>query len=153
MFQGSFLLLEHMDKSWMHILDRINDPRYKSGVNEFLKYAYHHKHESIKLPCPCKTCNSFRDHDKWTIYSHLMQKGFSASYDKWTCHGESSDDELSSEDGEGDQGYDNMNDEGYNNMNDSDDDFDEMFDNIGKSKWGDNWKTKGESSSTLDKDL
>ena len=57
---GSFLLLEHMDKSWMHISDRINDPRYKSGVNEFLKYAYHHKHESIKLPCPCKTCNSFR---------------------------------------------------------------------------------------------
>ena len=46
-----------------------------------------------------------------------------------------------------------MCDEGYDNMNDSNDDFDEMFDNIGKSKWGDNWKTKGESSSTLDKDL
>ncbi|PWA56997.1 hypothetical protein CTI12_AA411850 [Artemisia annua] len=68
-----------------------------------------------------------------------MQKGFSASYDKWTCHGESFDDKLSSEDGEGDGGYDNMNDEGYDNMsdegydnmNDSDDDFDEMFDNIG----------------------
>ena len=52
-----------------------------------------------------------------------------------------------------DEGYYNMSDEGYDNMNASDDDFDEMFDNIGKSKWGDNWKTKGESSSTLDKDL
>ncbi|GJU00485.1 hypothetical protein Tco_1110823 [Tanacetum coccineum] len=76
-----------------------------------------------------------------------MQKGFSASYDKWTSHRVCSDDDeyVSSDDEEGGEGYDNM--------NDADDDFDEMFDNIGQSKWGNNWKTSGESSSTRDKDL
>ncbi|GJX36741.1 uncharacterized protein Tco_0248298, partial [Tanacetum coccineum] len=142
-----FLLLEHMDKSRTHIAPRTNDPRYKMRVEEFLEFAYRHKHESLEIPCPCKNCNNFRDHNKSTIYSHLMQKGFSASYDKWTRHGESSDDDeyVSSDDEEGDEGYDNM--------NDADDDFDEMFDNIGQSKWGNNWKTSGESSSTRDKDL
>ncbi|GJV53250.1 hypothetical protein Tco_1448991 [Tanacetum coccineum] len=76
-----------------------------------------------------------------------MQKGFSASYDKWTSYRECYDDDeyVSSDDEEGGEGYDNM--------NDADDDFDEMFDNIGQNKWGNNWKTSGESSSTRDKDL
>ena len=35
----------------------------------------------------------------------------------------------------------------------SDDDLDEMLDNIGESTWGDDWQTRSNSSSPVDKNL
>ncbi|KAJ9538674.1 hypothetical protein OSB04_031407 [Centaurea solstitialis] len=100
---------------------------------------------SHQIPCPCKTCNNFRSHDKSTVFSHLMQMGISLRYDKWIYHGEycnvsdDSDDDITLDEGDG--GDDDIH----------DDDLDEMLNNIGQSTWGDNWQTSGESSSTLDK--
>ena len=102
-----------MDKSWMHIVHRLTDPRYEIGVNEFLRFAYRNKNKSVDIPCPCKICNNFRDHKKSTVFKHLMQNGISTSYDKWTRHGKScdvsddSDDHVSFNDE--DMGSDNMN--------------------------------------------
>ncbi|GJW74761.1 leucine-rich repeat protein [Tanacetum coccineum] len=145
-----------MDKSWMHIVHRLTDPRYELGVKEFLKFAYRFKNNSSLIPCPCKICNNFRNHKKRTVYSHLMQNGISAGYDEWTHHGEScdvsddsDDDDVSFNDEEA--GSDNMN--GDNDDDDADDDLDEMLDNIGQGTWGDKWKTSAESSSSIDKDL
>ncbi|GJV30949.1 Myb domain protein 62 [Tanacetum coccineum] len=146
-----------MDKSWMHIVYRLTDPRYELDVKEFLKFAYRFKkNKSLLIPCPCKICNNFRNHKKRTIYSHLMQNGISAGYDEWTHHGEScdvsddsDDDDVSFNDEEA--GSDNMN--GDNDDDDADDDLDEMLDNIGQGTWGDKWKTSAESSSSIDKDL
>ncbi|KAI3700028.1 hypothetical protein L2E82_44641 [Cichorium intybus] len=71
-----------------------------------------------------------------------MQMGISASYDRWIYHGESYD--VSADDMTVDGASDDLND---------DDDLDDMLNNIGKSKWGDNWQAGGESSCTFDKDL
>ena len=131
----------------MNIVHRTKDRRYEVGVEEFLNFAYRDKEESSKIPCPCKICNNFRHHDKTTVFSHLMQKGISASYDRWIYHGESGevtddlDDDISF----------NETDEANDDMND--DDLDEMLNNIGQSTWGDDWHTSGGSSSTSDKDL
>lgn len=81
-----------------------------------------------------------------------MQNRISTSYDKWTRHGEScdvsddSDDHVSFNDE--DMGSDNMN---IDNDDVYDDDLDEMLDNIGQSRWGDKWKTNGESINRYDK--
>ncbi|KAI3503691.1 hypothetical protein L1887_32140 [Cichorium endivia] len=74
-----------------------------------------------------------------------MQMGISASYDSQIYHGESydvSDDDMPVDEVDG--ASDDLND---------DDDLDEMLNNIGQSKWGDNWQAGGEPSCTFDKDL
>lgn len=135
----------------MNIVHRTKDPRYERGVNEFLNFAYRSKEVSSKVPSPCKICNNFRHHNKTSIFSHLMQMGISSSYDRWIYHGESHD--VSEDDISADED-DISADEGDGASNDlNDDDLDEMLNNIGQSKWGDNWQASGESSCILDKDL
>ncbi|GJS48995.1 Myb domain protein 62 [Tanacetum coccineum] len=82
-----------MDKSWMDIYDRINDIRYEAGVIEFLDFAYRGRDESLAIPCPCKSCNNFRDKNRETMYNHLMQNGITRGYTTWNYHGEESDDD------------------------------------------------------------
>ncbi|GJV29161.1 phosphoinositide phosphatase SAC2-like protein isoform X2, partial [Tanacetum coccineum] len=75
-----------------------------------------------------------------SIYSHLMQKGISLDYIRWTEHGETSTSHSEDyvDDGEDDTLIDESDDM-------SDDDLDDMLDNIGQSTWGDGWKTSGKS--------
>ena len=77
-----------MDKSWMKIIHRTKDKRYKLGVDEFLKFAYRNKEDSSKIPCPCKKCNNFRMLDKVMVFRHLMQWWITLEYDRWIYHGE-----------------------------------------------------------------
>ena len=88
-----------MDKSWMNIVHRLSDPRYELGVMKFLDFAYRNKDKRLEIPCPCKICHNFRPQKKDTVYKHLMQKGISLDYIRWTEHGEASDGE---DDGEAD---------------------------------------------------
>ncbi|GJZ17339.1 phosphoinositide phosphatase SAC2-like protein isoform X2, partial [Tanacetum coccineum] len=133
-------LLEHMDKSWMNIVHRLSDPRYELGVMKFLDFAYRDKDRSLEIPCPCKICHNFRPQKKDVVYSHLMQKGISLDYIRWTEHGETSTSHSEDyvDDGEDDTLIDESDDM-------SDDDLDDMLDNIGQSTWGDGWKTSGKS--------
>ena len=48
-----------MDKSWMNIYDRINDPIYEDGVIEFIDFAYGDIDESSAIPCPVKAITIF----------------------------------------------------------------------------------------------
>ncbi|GJX46143.1 glycine-rich protein [Tanacetum coccineum] len=141
-------LLEHMDKSWMNIVHRLSDPRYELGVMKFLDFAYRDKDRSLEIPCPCKICHNFRPQKKDVVYSHLMQKGISLDYIRWTEHGETSTSHSEDyvDDGEDDTLIDESDDM-------SDDDLDDMLDNIGQSTWGDGWKTSGKSEGRFDKDL
>ncbi|GJT53199.1 Myb domain protein 62 [Tanacetum coccineum] len=75
-----------MDKSWMNIVHRLSDPRYELGVMKFLDFAYRDKDRSLEIPCPCKICHHFRPQKKDVVYSHLMQKGISLDYIRWTEH-------------------------------------------------------------------
>lgn len=129
LFSGIFILPDHMDKSWMNIVHRTKDPRYELGVNEFLNFSYRDREVLSKVPCPCKNCNNFRHHNRTTIFSHLMKMGIVVIYVRWIYHGESydtSDDDISIDEVDG--ASDDLN----------DDDLDEMLNNIGQSKWGDN---------------
>ena len=135
----------------MNIRDRINDPRYESGVIEFLDFAYRDIDKSSAIPCPCKSCNNFRDKNKYIVYTHLMQNGISRGYKTWNYHGEDLDDDGGGDDGGGDDvSFDESN--GATDYM-SDDDLDEMLDNIGQSTWGDDWQTRSNSSSPVDKSL
>ncbi|XP_071700593.1 uncharacterized protein [Rutidosis leptorrhynchoides] len=135
-----------MDKSWMNIVHRTKDPRFESGVNEFLNFAYRGKSKSSKIPCPCKICNNFRHHNRSSVFSHLMQKGITHGYDTWVYHGESCD---VSDDSDNDIPFE----EGDRATDDSDNDLDEMLENIGNGMWGNNWKNSDGSSSSDEKDL
>ena len=80
-----------MDKSWMNIVHRLSDPRYELGVMKFLDFAYRNKDKRLEIPCPCKICHNFRPQKKDTVYKHLMQKGISLDYIRWTEHGEATE--------------------------------------------------------------
>ncbi|GKB94209.1 hypothetical protein Tco_0980346 [Tanacetum coccineum] len=84
------------------------------------------------------------------MYNHLMQNGITRGYTTWNYHGEESDDD--DDDGGGGDGvpFDGS-DGGGDDM--SDDDLDEMLDNIGQSTWGENWQTRSNSSAPVDKNL
>ncbi|GJV84824.1 leucine-rich repeat protein [Tanacetum coccineum] len=137
-----------MDKPWMNIYDRINDIRYEVGVIEFLDFAYHGRDESLAIPCPCRSCNNFRNKNRETMYNHLMQNGITRGYTTWNYHGEESDND---DDGGGDDVLFDGSEGGGDDM--SDDDLDEMLDNIGQSTWGENWQTKSNSSVLVEKNL
>ncbi|GKD11239.1 Myb domain protein 62 [Tanacetum coccineum] len=122
-----------MDKSWMNIYDRINDTRYEAGVIEFLDFAYRGRDESLAIPCPCRSCNNFRDKNRETMYNHLMQNGITRGYTTWNYHGEESDDDDDDDDGGDGVPFDGS-DGGGDDI--SDDDLGEMLDNIGQSTWG-----------------
>ncbi|GJZ49130.1 Myb domain protein 62 [Tanacetum coccineum] len=115
---------------------RINDIRYEAGVIEFLDFAYRGRDESLAIPCPCRSCNNFRDKNRETMYNHLMQNGITRGYTTWNYHGEESDDD---DGGGGDDVPFDGSDGGGDDM--SDDDLDEMLDNIGQSTLGENWQT------------
>ena len=132
-----------MDKSWMNIVQRTSDQRYRLGVNEFLKFAYQNKEVSSKIPCPCKKCNNFKKCDQKTVYLHLMNWGIMVDYNRWVYHGESfSDDESEGEDEGEDESEGEGNGEGQTEDNDDrdfEDDLNEMLNNIRQSEWGENW--------------
>nr|GEX49349.1 myb domain protein 62 [Tanacetum cinerariifolium] len=110
-----------MDKSWMNIYDRINDTRYEAGVIEFLDFAYRGRDESLAIPCPCRSCNNFRYKNRETMYNHLMRNGITRDYTTWNYHGKESDNDDDVPFYGSDGGGDDM----------SDEDLDEMLDNIG----------------------
>ncbi|GKA41930.1 putative reverse transcriptase domain-containing protein, partial [Tanacetum coccineum] len=102
-------------------------------IVEFLDFAYRGRDESLAIPCPCGSCNNFRDKNRVTMYNHLMQNGITRGYTTWNYHGEESNDD--DDGGGGDVLFDGS-DGGGDDI--SDDNLDEMLDNIGQSTWGEN---------------
>ncbi|GJW19327.1 Myb domain protein 62 [Tanacetum coccineum] len=111
---------DHRMKLNMLIMKWINDTRYEAGVIEFLDFAYRVGDESLAIPCPCRSCNNFRDKNRVTMYKHLMQNGITRGYTTWNYHGEESEDD---DRGGNDVPFDGS-DGGTDDM--SDDDLDEI---------------------------
>nr|GEX90264.1 putative transposase-associated domain-containing protein [Tanacetum cinerariifolium] len=79
------------------------------------------KDESLAIPCPCRSCNNFRYKNRETMYNHLMRNGITRDYTTWNYHGKESDNDDDVPFYGSDGGGDDM----------SDEDLDEMLDNIG----------------------
>ena len=59
-----------------------------SGLGNFLDVAELNKENGF-MWCPCVDCQNKKSYSiKKTIHSHLLRKGFMASYNCWTKHGE-----------------------------------------------------------------
>ncbi|WCJ40469.1 hypothetical protein M5689_021385 [Euphorbia peplus] len=83
-----------IDKSWMTINNR-QDRMYVEGVESFLKYAYRFKLLNDVIQCPCKKCRNVVYNDESTIRFHLLNFGIMTTYTTWYVHGETSTEELS----------------------------------------------------------
>ncbi|XP_042950337.1 uncharacterized protein LOC122282453 [Carya illinoinensis] len=77
-----------MDKSWMHIGDRLRSHEYAEGVNHFLSMAQSNAPASDAIRCPCRICrnNFFQPFD--VVRDHLFLRGIDISYTQWIFHGE-----------------------------------------------------------------
>ena len=77
-----------MARGWMYDLSH-TDPRYLTGIDDFIKRARANAGDSHLVFCPCKDCKNTR---KWGdvehIRLHLITRGFMRNYTIWTLHGE-----------------------------------------------------------------
>ena len=76
-----------MNLKWMYDGDR-RKPPYITGLRNFLDVAEANIQDGF-ISCPCVDCQNKKSYSiKKTIHSHLLRKGFMASYNCWTKHGE-----------------------------------------------------------------
>ncbi|XP_073133714.1 uncharacterized protein [Henckelia pumila] len=75
-----------MQRAWMSC------PRgsleYRVGVLHFLRHAFSDMSHEVTKPCPCCKCINALNHDRETIYEHLIINGILPDYHVWTFHGE-----------------------------------------------------------------
>ena len=85
---SSHFISADMARGWMYDLSR-TDPRYLTGIDDFIKRARANAGDSYLVLCPCKDCKNTR---KWGdmehIRLHLITRGFMRNYTIWTLHGE-----------------------------------------------------------------
>ncbi|XP_042956354.1 uncharacterized protein LOC122292181 [Carya illinoinensis] len=77
-----------MDKSWMHIEDRLHSSEYAEGVRQFVAMAISHTANTDQIRCPCRRCRNRAFHSIRTIEDHLFFKGIDPTYTPWIFHGE-----------------------------------------------------------------
>ncbi|KAF5475855.1 hypothetical protein F2P56_007617 [Juglans regia] len=77
-----------MDRSWMHITDRLKSREYAKGVKDFITFARSHAIGCDKIRCPCRLCSN----NYWLpismIERHLFIKGIDPNYTAWIFHGD-----------------------------------------------------------------
>ncbi|XP_042405093.1 uncharacterized protein LOC121995413 [Zingiber officinale] len=61
---------------------------YQVGVQNFLRYAFLNTTTEVMKPCPCRKCINSLNHDRETVYEHLMINGILQDYRIWNFHGE-----------------------------------------------------------------
>ncbi|XP_042941123.1 uncharacterized protein LOC122275881 [Carya illinoinensis] len=77
-----------MDKSWMHIEDRLRSHEYAEGVNHFLSMAQSIAPSSDSIRCPCRDCRNNFFQPFTVVRDHLFLRGIDRSYTQWIFHGE-----------------------------------------------------------------
>ncbi|XP_073152998.1 uncharacterized protein [Henckelia pumila] len=75
-----------MERAWMDYPN--GSLEYRVGVLHFLRYAFIDVDLEVKKPCPCCKCINSLNHDRETIYEHLMINGILRDYHVWIFHGE-----------------------------------------------------------------
>ncbi|XP_073152348.1 uncharacterized protein [Henckelia pumila] len=61
---------------------------YQVGIRNFLRYAFADLTNEVTKPCPCRKCINSLNHDRETVYEHLMVNGILQDYRIWNFHGE-----------------------------------------------------------------
>ncbi|XP_042964332.1 uncharacterized protein LOC122298585 isoform X2 [Carya illinoinensis] len=79
---------EKMDKSWMHISDRLRSNEYDEGVRTFMAMALANARGSDRIRCPCRRCRNYYFQPIATVEDHLFIIGIDPRYTKWIFHGE-----------------------------------------------------------------
>ncbi|XP_042961531.1 uncharacterized protein LOC122296147 [Carya illinoinensis] len=77
-----------MDKSWVHIEDRLHSTEYDQGVRQFLAMAQAHSSTPNQIRCPCKRCRNRAFHSIRIVEDHLFLRGIDPTYTIWIFHGE-----------------------------------------------------------------
>ncbi|XP_074298117.1 uncharacterized protein LOC141628934 [Silene latifolia] len=103
-----------MDRDWMFV-DRL-DPRYRKGVENFVRLVINNAENVEEIYCPCVKCGNNVYLDSEELKSHLLCNGIDKSYTRWIWHGEDVLPTLSS----------NLEDDSYIEG----DGFDENFDRV-----------------------
>ena len=76
-----------MDRQWMYVGDRREDP-YMTGLRSFLEVAKANTKDGF-ISCPCFDCENTKSYStSKIIHMHLLRRGFMPSYNCWTKHGE-----------------------------------------------------------------
>ncbi|XP_073120780.1 uncharacterized protein [Henckelia pumila] len=73
-------------KAWMD--DPHGSLEYQVGIRNFLRYAFADTTSEVTKPCPCRKCINSLNHDRETVYEHLMVNGILQDYHIWNFHGE-----------------------------------------------------------------
>ncbi|KAJ0091192.1 hypothetical protein Patl1_13788 [Pistacia atlantica] len=76
-----------MDKQWMQCTDRLCN-EYRTGVQNFLDFAFSHTNLGGVIPCPCMKCNNVFNKTKDEVHGHLLMHGIVKGYTRWLYHGE-----------------------------------------------------------------
>ncbi|KAL6213908.1 hypothetical protein ACLB2K_013347 [Fragaria x ananassa] len=79
-----------MNREWILKQDKFST-EYKEGVRSFMEVAKHHVNERNETICPCKDCLNKRWQPLHVTRVHLLHRGMSIAYLKWTDHGEQGD--------------------------------------------------------------
>src|SRR4051812_27441130 len=75
-----------MNRQWMY--GKRGTTEFISGLTNFLDVAESNKDNGF-IWCPCVDCQNKKSYSvRKTVHSHLLRKGFMASYNCWTKHGE-----------------------------------------------------------------
>lgn len=78
-----------MDRSWIH--GRKFTLAYTNGVKEFMEFVKERFPEHIPISCPCRHCLNQTERPQQEVNDHILIHGMSATYTRWTHHGESLD--------------------------------------------------------------
>lgn len=77
-----------MDKNWIDLPNRMSID-YVNGIDNFLRFAYNNRDESLSISCPCRFCSNRYNFSREVVREHLISNGFVKKYKNWIHHGES----------------------------------------------------------------
>ncbi|CAH9103451.1 unnamed protein product [Cuscuta europaea] len=78
--------MESKNREWMQY--KKNDPKYKTGVKQFIEFAFSQKNVQDVVPCPCVKCNNELRKNREEVELDLLKFGIVRSYTRWLRHGE-----------------------------------------------------------------
>ena len=78
-----------MDRSW--IFGKQFSTAYVKGVEEFMKFVSDRYPEDAPIRCPCVHCLNHVIRPQTEVETHVHIYGMSATYTRWTHHGEPAD--------------------------------------------------------------
>ncbi|RLM52761.1 hypothetical protein C2845_PMPSC055468 [Panicum miliaceum] len=77
-----------MDRTWISSVRKFT-PSYNHGVEQFMEFVKQQFTEQSNIRCLCSRYLNLYELGQHDIHDHLLMFGISATYTRWTHHGES----------------------------------------------------------------